>query len=149
LLKKNRKLGKRGGERRGVALLCEVEGREGKCSLLMLLFYFSKACTEKQFQETVLTCSGNKLSAPKQRSTVVPIFFPTSSSLFLLLLPSYLSTLGLHIPAFVLSSFLPFCPLSVQLHPAAPPNTLFAEQFFLLEKPDAFYSGIQYSAGRI
>lgn len=30
-----------------------------RCSLLMFLFYFSKVCTEKQFQEKVLTCPGN------------------------------------------------------------------------------------------
>lgn len=109
---------------------------------------FSKVCTAKQFQEKVLTCPGNNLFACKQRSTVLPIFFPISSSLFLLFLPSYLSALALHIPAFVLSSFLLSCPLSIQLHPAPPPSTFFTKQFFLLEKPDAFYSQVQYSDGR-
>lgn len=61
---------------RGVAFVCEAGGREGGCSLLMFLFYFSKVCTEEQFQEKVLTCPGNELFARKQRSMVVPIFSP-------------------------------------------------------------------------
>lgn len=141
--------GERGGEKRGVACLREVGGKGGRCSLLMFLFYFSKVCTEKQFQEKVLTRPGNKLFARKPRSMVVPSFFPTSSSLFLLFLPSYLSALGLHIPTFVLSSFLLSCPLSIQLHPATPPNTFFTKQCFLLEKLGAFYSEVQNSHGKV
>lgn len=113
-----------------VVFSCEVGGRGGRCSLLMFLFCFSKVCAEKWFQEKVLPCPGNKLLARQPKSVVVPIFFPTSSSLFLLFLLSWLSALGYQIPAFVLSSLLLSYPLSIQLHPATPPNTLFTTHFY-------------------
>lgn len=133
-------------ERRGVALLCEVGGRGGRCSLLMFLFQFSKVCTEKQFQEKVLTCPGN---LPVSRDQwLLPFSFPPlppSSCCFCP--PIYL--LLVYTFQLLFSARSSFPALSVLLHPATPPNTFFTKQFFLLEKPDAFYSEVQYLDGRV
>lgn len=80
----------------------EEEEVAGLCSCLH--FIFSKVSTEdcfkrKSWPALVTDC------VCKQRSMLVPIFISSSCTLFLPFLPSYLSALGLPIPAFALSCF--------------------------------------------
>lgn len=144
-VKTNRKLGKREGEKLHFDVKGEGEEVENLCSCLCYFPKFIFICTEKQFQEKVLPCPDNKLFACKQSLIAVPIFFPTSSFLFLLFLPSYLFTLGLHFPAFVLSSFSLSCPLG----PVASSHTTqpILHKLFSSRKPGTFCPA-QHSAGR-
>lgn len=144
LSKTNRKLGKMGE----IRVAFEVKKEEEEVDALCSCFYFSAVCTEKQFHEEGLPCSGNKLFARKQRSMVVSICFPTSSSSSCCFCPcSYLLLVYTFQPLFSALSYFPalLAFSSIQLHH---PEHSF-QTSSLLEKPDAFYSEVQYSDGRV